>query len=53
MLSQAQCHRGVFLLILASAWSLSSAYLPDVNIFTNYRTEVYNGKRESSLDSIS
>ncbi|EDX02235.1 C-type lectin 37Da [Drosophila teissieri] len=31
------------LLILTSAWIPSLAYLPDVNIFTNYRTEVYNG----------
>lgn len=31
------------LLILTSVGIPSLAYLPDVNIFTNYRTEVYNG----------
>jgi len=37
-------HSTMLLLILGSAWSPCLAYLPDVNIFTNYRTEVYNGK---------
>ncbi|EDV91686.1 C-type lectin 37Da [Drosophila grimshawi] len=32
------------LLILGCGWAVPAyGYLPDVNIFTNYRTEVYNG----------
>lgn len=30
--------------VLAGVLSLARGYLPDVNIFTNYRTEVYNGE---------
>lgn len=36
------------LLLLGCYFLPTHAYLPDVNIFTNYRTEVYNGQQPRS-----